>query len=365
MSAFPGPSPAMTLEPLGRQSRLMVIAPHPDDETLAAGGLMQQAAAAGAAVRVLFLTNGDNDPWPQRAIERRWRIGAADRARWGERRRGEALAALAQFGIPEANALFLGYPDQGLTPGLMAGDDSAADRLADGIAEWRPTLLVSPSLSDLHPDHSAAALFVRMALVRPSAEGGAPRMLEYLIHARGERGAQGAAVVLPLSPEQVERKRRSILRHASQTRFFPKRLLAFAAEREEFVAPPPAPDWADPRHPSREAAIEGGELRLRLESRACLGAFGRATLYLAANRLGRSSLRAETELPERSRDSALNLIDCATRQAIAQGRFQADRRRAEVRLPLAALPPTDQWFVKLERRHGFFDEAGWRELPAP
>jgi LmbE family N-acetylglucosaminyl deacetylase len=56
--------------------RVMVLAPHPDDETLATTGLLQQAVSAGAAVRVLFVTDGDNNLWPQRAVERRWQIGS-------------------------------------------------------------------------------------------------------------------------------------------------------------------------------------------------------------------------------------------------------------------------------------------------
>jgi len=75
--------------------RIMVFAPHPDDETLATGGLLQQAVAAGSAVQVIFATDGDNNPWPQRAIERRWHLTPADRIRWGTRRRKEALAALS------------------------------------------------------------------------------------------------------------------------------------------------------------------------------------------------------------------------------------------------------------------------------
>src|SRR5512143_3590489 len=39
--------------------RLMVFAPHPDDETLGAGGLIQRVLATGGKVRVVFVTNGD------------------------------------------------------------------------------------------------------------------------------------------------------------------------------------------------------------------------------------------------------------------------------------------------------------------
>src|SRR5881394_2834283 len=71
--------------------RLMVIAPHPDDEVLATGGLLQYAHAIGAMVRVIYLTDGESNPWAQLAMEGRWPLTALDRARWGARRREEAL----------------------------------------------------------------------------------------------------------------------------------------------------------------------------------------------------------------------------------------------------------------------------------
>jgi LmbE family N-acetylglucosaminyl deacetylase len=71
------------------RTRLLVVAPHPDDETLATGVLLQQVLAAGGEVRILLLTAGGNNPWPQRVLERRWRIGAQDRCRWAARRATE------------------------------------------------------------------------------------------------------------------------------------------------------------------------------------------------------------------------------------------------------------------------------------
>ena len=67
-------------EALRPSARILILAPHPDDESLGTGGLIQQALAAGAALRVLFITDGDNNPWPQRFIERRWFINAPERA---------------------------------------------------------------------------------------------------------------------------------------------------------------------------------------------------------------------------------------------------------------------------------------------
>ena len=60
--------------PVSAQTRLLVIAPHPDDETLGCGLLLQQVLAAGGEVRIILMTDGDNNPWPQRCLERRHRL---------------------------------------------------------------------------------------------------------------------------------------------------------------------------------------------------------------------------------------------------------------------------------------------------
>ena len=88
------PATANGLPAFSAQTRLLVVAPHPDDETIATGLLIQQVRAAGGEVRILLLTEGDNNPWPQRWLERRVRIRVADRQRWGDRRHAEMLQAL-------------------------------------------------------------------------------------------------------------------------------------------------------------------------------------------------------------------------------------------------------------------------------
>src|SRR4029450_7360923 len=80
---------------------------------------------------------------------------------------------------PASRRHHVSQSDQGLTPMLMAGDDSLVDRMEEEIGDFRPTLLLSPSPADLHPDHSAAAVCVAMALRRLETRIPLPELLEY------------------------------------------------------------------------------------------------------------------------------------------------------------------------------------------
>ena len=213
---------------------LMMLAPHPDDESLATGGLIQRALAYGARVSVVFATDGENNPWPQRVLERRAWIGPRQRAGWAARRRGEADAALRTLGVDPARVHRLGWPDGGVTWMLL--DDTAAmlATMRELVERERPTLLALPDLADRHPDHSA--IHVLMEMVFQTSPGlRKPDCLGYLLHGRSQPGVPQRAV-FALSGDERERKRRAIEAHASQIALSRGRFLRFAAGTEDFVA---------------------------------------------------------------------------------------------------------------------------------
>jgi LmbE family N-acetylglucosaminyl deacetylase len=342
--------------------RILIFAPHPDDETLATGGLIQRALDHGAEVRVVFATDGENNPWAQRAVEWRWRIGLADRERWGERRRGEALAALECLGVSSTHTTFMGYPDQGLQRLLLAGDDDLCEAITAEVTTFRPSLLVAPSLEDLHPDHSALAIFLRRALDRLEPRE-RPRERDFVVHHDGPVMPAPGAQRLVLSHEERERKRRAILSHASQLRLRRDVLLEFA-DGDELFLPPGHAAFHNGRHPLRDAVMDGDALVLEIERHSRFGAFGPTDLLLSLDRPeARETLAAR--LPRRS--GALELYHRASGTLVARGEWQAARRgRAETAiLPARVLAGSLRAFAKLERRFGFFDEAGWRALPVP
>ena len=346
----------------GSGERLLLLAPHPDDETLAAGALLQRTIARGARARVVFATDGENNPWTQRLVERRIRIRPEDSARFGQRRRAEALAALAELGLGSESAVFLGLPDQAITDLVIGGDEAEVERLAALFRDWRATLLVLPSLFDLHPDHSALAVLTHLALERAAVEP-PPRALSYIIHRTSgmnlptDADAAGAARLEPTEKEMAG-KRRAILRHATQLTVHRRKFLSFAGRPEIFLRER-GPGIGGGLHPVRRARLDDGALRLDLELRPRLGAFGRPTLHLAA---GAPGTRRTLSLALRWRRGKADVRDALTAETAGSASLRGGRRGGTVEVPLASLPDSDRLFVKLERRFGFFDEGGWLEV---
>jgi LmbE family N-acetylglucosaminyl deacetylase len=242
---------------LDSRDRLLILAPHPDDESIATGGLIQFARNAGAAIRVVVLTDGDNNPWPQRWVEKRWRIGPAERARWGARRREEARAAMRILGLAENETCFLGLPDLGLTDLLMRADAQVIESLHTQFGEFAPTVLVLPALGDRHPDHSATSILARLALARyPSRT---PRVFEFAVHGNA---LTGTTVVAAATAAQRTVKQAAILAHASQMRLSRRRFLRYATLPETYRPATPLPDL---QHPLRASIGSDGSLWVYLD----------------------------------------------------------------------------------------------------
>lgn len=159
--------PSTPLPQLLREaSRLVVVAPHPDDEVLACGGLMALAAAAGVAVEVIAVTDGEAC-YPG---ERWWtpeRLVAA--------RRQELAQALDALGVTSATGASVQH--LGIGDGTVQRHEQDLERLLRPLLRVGD-LVLAPWRHDGHPDHEAAA---RAALAAASTCGA--RALEYPVWA--------------------------------------------------------------------------------------------------------------------------------------------------------------------------------------
>ena len=341
--------------------RILFFAPHPDDESLGGGGLVQKAVLAGAQMRFVFVTSGDRNPWPQRILERRIFLDAQARRGWGARRRQEALNALALLGIGEpAEAHFLNWPDQGVTPLLMAADEAALETVCRMIAEWRPTHVITPAAEDTHPDHSAFFVLVQLALDRLRRRGVAVRhTLSYLVHEPRAKLVLDTRAV-PLSAAEKVVKADAIQAHETQM-LSKKRFVAHARDIEEFHLAL-HPDERHPHHPIVSADQGRGALRLKLRLPKPLLSYRGAMLHLAIETHLEGSLRWSVPMPGRS--AKVPLTDAVTGQTRRWATVRIKGRTATVSLPIASAQPLARLFAKFDRRPLFFDIAGWRELPA-
>lgn len=211
--------------------RVAVLAPHPDDEVLGAGGIIQEAIAAGGFVRVVFVTDGEANPWPLRVVLRRWRIDSEATRLWAGMRRAEALAALGKLGVAPRGARFLSLPDQHL---LEVSRAVVRQQISDSLRDFRPTLIVAPSKTDLHADHRAVSYAVH-DLVAGSELESTPQLVTYVIHGRVDR--RRIAHVPMLNVEQIARKHDAISEHQTQLLLSRRRFLLQAGKPEILLRP--------------------------------------------------------------------------------------------------------------------------------
>jgi len=128
---------------------VLVLAPHPDDETLACGGAIALHAAQGDPVTVVIATDGAaGDPEAHYSG-----------SEYPALRQAESRSAAQILGVTSLR--FWGYPD-----GKLAEATDLTDRLAEVIRDIQPALLYRPSTLEVHPDHWALAAAVDRALER-------------------------------------------------------------------------------------------------------------------------------------------------------------------------------------------------------
>lgn len=333
----------------------MVLSPHPDDESLACGGLIIRAARGGAAVRVLFATNGDNNPWPQRYLERRWRVGPEERRRWGARRRGEAQSAIEALGLAKESAHFLEFPDQGFTGALLRADAQILGAFEKEIREWKPTLLVLPSPNDTHRDHNAIAVLFDLVLRRIAPEA-RPTVIHFPVHPCDQKATE-ADLVLQLGEGEIDQKRRAILCHESQMALSSKRFLAFARPEESYLSSV----WETKRpehHPVKRAVLEEGELRLLLNADWRWQA---PRLFVATPQVAEGAPCHMLRL--RRSEGPVKVTECVTGRSLQPGTIKRVEGMLDIRLPWN-FPEAPLAYVKVDRRWSFYDWAGWVKAPS-
>jgi N-acetyl-1-D-myo-inositol-2-amino-2-deoxy-alpha-D-glucopyranoside deacetylase len=213
---------------------MLLVHPHPDDESILTGGAILLARAAGTRVVLVTATRGERGGVSQHCL--------------AEVRSAELRAACSLLGIDRH--VFLGYRDSGTEPALASADPRSftgaplaevAGRLAHLLREERPEVVITatPDGTYGHPDHVRAHDATVAALALLEDEGWHPVRVAMVALPRGPIAvvAQGM-LALGLGPRRwlqrraagpgptclirlghgLERKRSAVRAHASQLR---------------------------------------------------------------------------------------------------------------------------------------------------
>lgn len=143
---------------------LLVLAPHPDDETLGCAGRIQRAVASGAAVTIVVATDGG----------RSHDLGPMERDELRALRRSELVAACACLGVPEADVITLDFADGELADSV----DELAAELETLLRRLSPDDVCVTCAPEAHPDHATCARALGVAADRAAWQG---RILSYPI----------------------------------------------------------------------------------------------------------------------------------------------------------------------------------------
>jgi LmbE family N-acetylglucosaminyl deacetylase len=214
-----------------RNSRVLLVAAHPDDETISAGALLSSLREP----MLIHVTDGA----PRNMFDA-LASGFSSRTDYLNKRRSELLCALAHAGISTEQTAQLGFVDQEASLKLVEITCALFERLQ----LIQPDAVITHSYEGGHPDHDATAFAVHAAcsLMR-NAELPPPQVCEMTsYHANsGEMRVgkflqrnENSEAILSLSPEEIALKERMYRCFETQQRM----LQFFSIDRERFRAAP-------------------------------------------------------------------------------------------------------------------------------
>ena len=266
--------------PISAATSLLVVSPHPDDESLCCAGVIQRVIRSGGRVSIVWLTSGDGSELDLLVVEKSLFIRPGKLRDLAMRRMDESRAAAAALGVSKDRLFFLGYPDRGIlpiitdnyiTPYRSKFTDAQAvpydQALSPGHAytglnlerdfesvldRVRPTLVLAPSPRDSHPDHRATGIVAIRAMARRNELA---KMRYWIVHG-GEfwpmpRGYEPDLEMNPpplghglsqtpfkLEPAEEQGKRQAISAYRTQMEVMSSFLLSFVRTSELYSLNP-------------------------------------------------------------------------------------------------------------------------------
>ena len=405
-----------------KEDRVLILAPQPDDETIGAGGAIQKVVKAGAKVKVVLLTNGENNMFAFIVYKKHPFWGRKGFLRMGELRRQESVKAMTRLGLTENDVVSLGYPDRGtlevmtrhwdqagpfrsalakaekvpyqgaMSPGAPYSGESILKDLERILSDYKPTKIFVSHPADANRDHRALYLFLRVALWDLDGKINVPEIYPYFVHAAGwpkPRGYKPTLKLIPppvfsksevswlalsLTSEEVTKKYNAIRDYPSQIKYAPKLLISFARENELFGDyPVVAIRQYEPstgtlleqsvQKPALSYACEGSDLLVRLKLKQRINKLFGVSLSLLPYRKG-TPFASMPKVEVKMDLGGLRVKDQVKDVALKGVRFTSQGKEIEFRVPRAILGDPDYIMIsaKTALKDLSVDEMAWRVL---
>jgi len=137
------------------KKKIIVFAPHPDDETFGCGGTIAKKISEGHNVLIVIITDGryafqnvlgiNSNPTPEQLKEIR---------------KEEVKKAVNHLGVPEKNLIFLNFIDGTLTD----NKEKVKEKILKILIEHAPDEVYFPHKTDAHPDHCATYEIIKSSI---------------------------------------------------------------------------------------------------------------------------------------------------------------------------------------------------------
>ena len=262
------------------EDRILILAPHPDDDIISCGGIIQKARKKNIPVKIVYLTYGDMNEWSFLLYRKRLVLMPKAVQSMGLVRHDEAVRAAGLMGVTADNLTFLGYPDFGtmniwyrhwgqsasykslLTkvtavpyanayrPGAPYKGEEIVRDIETILRKFKPTKVFVSHPGDHNVDHRALYLFTRIALWNTHDVVHA-KIYPYITHVKNwpkPSGYHPELMLSPprifknqiiwaslrLSPEEIDLKRNALKGHHSQYMSSARYLSSFVRGNEIF-----------------------------------------------------------------------------------------------------------------------------------
>jgi LmbE family N-acetylglucosaminyl deacetylase len=274
---------AVPVMELKKNDRILILAPHPDDEALNCSGIIQESIKMGLPLKIVFLTNGDSNEWSFLIYRRHPVISQSSAEGMGRVRHDEAIASSKVMGLSPDQLIFLGYPDFGtlaiwnvewdgsppyesiltrvtsvpydfaFRPNAAYKGEEILRDLKKILGDFKPTKIFVSHPADHNPDHQALYLFTTLALLDYKGEM-KPELACFMTHFKAWPAPGGYLPkeilvppsilanteywkTFPLTSEAEAKKLQALEAHKSQYESSSRFLCSFVRINELFESP--------------------------------------------------------------------------------------------------------------------------------